>query len=116
MRLKQYVAFLYLSRAGGVNIRKEAGRKLAECIRLYPRTLLTHKTQKLLVAWSLLWLLPSGTSRSAFTSFLRCYGRWLVLRRPEMRELVKALNPVPIGPLQRSTRFREAASSQTGRE
>ena len=114
--VKQYAAFLYLSRAGGVNIRREAGRKLAECIRLYPRTLLTHKTQKLLVAWSLLWLLPSGMSRSAITAFLRCYGRWLVLRRPEVRELVKALNPVPIAPLQRSTRLREAASSQTGRE
>ena len=89
--VKQYAAFLYLTRASGVNVQKQAGRRLAECIRLYPRTLLTHKTRKLLVAWSLLCLLPGGMRRPAMTSLLRCYGRWLLLRRREVRELVKAI-------------------------
>ncbi len=47
--VKQYVAFLYLSRTTSLNFWKEAGGKLAESIRLYPRTLLTCKTWYLLL-------------------------------------------------------------------
>ena len=88
--VKQYVAFLYLTRTPGRDVRKEAGRKLAECIRLYPRTLLTGKTRNLLLTWTLLHLLPFPRWRPTVTSLLRWYGRWLILRRREVRALAKA--------------------------
>lgn len=88
--VKQYVAFLYLTRTAGRDFRKEAGRRLAECIRLSPRTLLTRKTLHLLLTWSLLQCLPARMWRPAVTALLRCYGRWSMLRRREVRELVKA--------------------------
>ena len=62
--VKQYIAFLYLTRAPGLKAWKKAGQKLAECIRLHPRTLLTRKTWHLLFAWSLLQLYRYGWRRS----------------------------------------------------
>ena len=86
--VKQYAAFLYLSRTTGLDFRKEAGRKLAESIRLYPRTLLKRKTWHLLLTWSVLAALPSRIRRCAVMMLLRAYGRWLWLWRPDVRQLV----------------------------
>lgn len=88
--VKQYVAFLYLTRQAGLHFRREAGRRLAQSIYLHPQTLLTRKTLHLLIAWSFLQFLPSRMWRPAVIALLRCYGRWLTLRRREVRELVKA--------------------------
>lgn len=85
--VKQYVAFLYLSRTTGLDFRKEAGRKLAESVRLYPRTLLTRKTWHLLLTWSALAALPSRMRRRAVMMLLRTYGRWLCLWRRDVRQL-----------------------------
>lgn len=87
--VKQYVAFLYLSRTTSLNFWKEAGRKLAESIRLYPRTLLTHKTWHLLLTWSVLALLPSRMRRRAVMMLLRTYGRWMWLWRRDVRQLAE---------------------------
>jgi hypothetical protein len=87
----QYVAFLYLTRASGLEAWKKAGQKLAECIRLHPRTLLTRKTWHLLFAWSLLQLLPVRGRRPAVITLLRIYGRWSMFRRPEVARLVEDL-------------------------
>jgi glycosyltransferase involved in cell wall biosynthesis len=84
--VKQYVAFLYLTRATGNSIRTQAGRRLAECIRLYPRTLLTRKTIMLLFTWTLLFCLPARLWRPTVTTLLRWFGR---LRRAGSRELRK---------------------------
>ena len=86
--VKQHVAFLYLSRARGVDLRREAGRRLAESIRLYPRTLLTRKTWHLILTWLMVNALPARMRRTAVLALLRCYGRWLTLTRPAVRELV----------------------------
>jgi hypothetical protein len=89
--VKQQIAFLYLSRAPGLEAWKKAGQKLVECIRLYPRTILTWKTWRLIFAWSLLQLLPVRRRRPTQTTFLRLYGRWSMLWRPEVRRLVEDL-------------------------
>jgi hypothetical protein len=85
--VKQYVAFLYLSRTTSLDFRKEAGRKLAQSVRLYPRTLLTRKTWHLLLTWSALAALPSRMRRRAVMMLLRTYGRWLWLWRRDVRQL-----------------------------
>jgi glycosyltransferase involved in cell wall biosynthesis len=85
--VKQYVAFLYLSRTTGLDFWKEAGRKLAESIRLYPRTLLTRKSWHLLLTWTVLAALPSRMRRRAVMMLLRTYGRWLWLWRRDVRRL-----------------------------
>jgi glycosyltransferase involved in cell wall biosynthesis len=85
--VKQYAAFLYLSRTTGIDFRRGAGRKLAESIQLYPRTLLTRKTWSLLLTWSLLAALPSRRRRRAVMTLLRAYGRWLWLWRRDIRQL-----------------------------
>jgi glycosyltransferase involved in cell wall biosynthesis len=89
--VKQYIAFLYLTRAPGLEAWKKAGQKLAECIRLHPRTLLTRKTWYLLFAWSLLQLLPVRGRRPTVITLLRIYGRWSTLWRPEVQRLVEDL-------------------------
>lgn len=89
--VKQYVAFLYLTRTTGADVRKEAGKSLLECIRLNPRTLLTRKTRNLLLVWSSLYLLPAPMWRPAVTALLRCYGLWSRLRSREVRQLVGSL-------------------------
>jgi hypothetical protein len=68
--VKQYVAFLFLTRAPGHEAWSKAGQKLAECIRLHPRTLLTWKTWHLLSAWTLLQCLPIGWRRPAIMTLL----------------------------------------------
>jgi hypothetical protein len=94
--VKQYIAFLYLTRASGLEVWKKAGQKLAECICLHPRTLLTRKTWHLLFAWSLLQLLPVRRRRSAVMALLRIYGRWSMLR-PEVWQLVDDLKTSSLG-------------------
>jgi glycosyltransferase involved in cell wall biosynthesis len=89
--VKQYVAFLYLTRHTGGDARAKAGRRLLESIHLYPPTLFTRKTAHLLLAWLLLRLLPSRTWRPAVTALLRCHGRWSTLRRREVRDLVDTM-------------------------
>ena len=86
--VKQYVAFLYLTRTTGLDFWKNAGRKLTESIRLYPRTLLTRETWCLLLTWSALAALPSRVRRRAVMMLLRAYGRWLWLWRRDVRQLV----------------------------
>jgi glycosyltransferase involved in cell wall biosynthesis len=93
--VKQYVAFLYLTRTAG-DVRKIAGQKLAECVRLYPRTLLTRKTLHLLFTWFVVQFLPTRSWRSGVTMLLRCYGRWLRIRRPEVQEVLQAREAVAL--------------------
>ena len=93
--VKQYAAFLYLTRATGLDFRKEAGRKLAESIHLYPRTLLTPKTWHLLVTLTVLAGLPSRMRRWGVMALLRTYGRWLWLWRPDVRRLHASLEKMP---------------------
>jgi len=88
--VKQYVAFLYLTRTPGRGVRRDAGRKLRECIRLYPRTLLTRKTRNLLLTWTLLHFLPFPMWRPTVMSLLRWYGRWLVLTDRDVRALTRS--------------------------
>jgi glycosyltransferase involved in cell wall biosynthesis len=95
--VKQYVAFLYLTRASGLEAWKKAGQKLAECIHLHPQTLLTRKTWHLLFVWSLLQLLPVRRRRPAVITLLRIYGRWSMLRRPEVGRLVEDLERSGLG-------------------
>ena len=95
--VKQYVGFLYLTRSSGLEAWKKTGQKLAESIRLHPRTLLTLQTWRLLFAWSLLQLLPVRRRRPAMITLLRIYGRWSMLRRPEVRRLVEDLERSGLG-------------------
>jgi glycosyltransferase involved in cell wall biosynthesis len=85
--VKRYTAFLHLSRAGGPHVRRDAGRKLAESIRLHPPTLLTFRTWSLVLTWAALECLPAGACRPAVLAILRSYGRWLALIRRDVREL-----------------------------
>ena len=73
--VKQYAAFLYLTRAAGRDFPRRAGQKLAECIRLYPATLLTRKTWCLLLTRALMPLLPARLRRPTVMRLLRIYGR-----------------------------------------
>jgi glycosyltransferase involved in cell wall biosynthesis/N-acetylneuraminic acid mutarotase len=86
--VKQYIAFLYLTRHTGHDLRRRAGRKLAESIRAYPRTLLTGKTLHLLLAWLLLHGLPARRWRPPVMTLLRWHGRWTMIWRREVRELI----------------------------
>jgi hypothetical protein len=95
--VKHYVAFLYLTRAPGREAWRKAGQKLAESIRLHPRTLLTQRTWHLLFAWSLLQFLPVLGRHPAVFTLLRIYGRWSTLRRPEVGRLVEDLERSGLG-------------------
>ena len=85
--VKQYIAFLHLTRGSGPDRRAQVGRKLAECVRQYPPTLLTRKTLLLLVAWSLLRCSPRRLWRPIVAGLLRSYGRVSRIRS-EVRELL----------------------------
>ena len=89
--VKQYVAFLYLSRTTGIDFRKEAGKRLIESIRLYPRTLLSRKTRNLLLVWFSLYLLPRRKWRPAVTALLKLYGAWTRLTQLQVSRLVEWL-------------------------
>lgn len=89
--VKQYVAFLYLGRTADVDFHRKAGRRLAQCVRLYPRTLLTRKTWNLVLTWSLLQFLPPRMRRRAVQDLLTVYGRWLMFWQPEVREVAEGL-------------------------
>jgi glycosyltransferase involved in cell wall biosynthesis len=88
--VKQYIAFLYLTRSVDADVRTHAGRKLFECVRLYPRTLLTRKTVFLLLTWSLSCCLPARLRRPTVTGLLRAYGRWSRIWRRDVRALLAA--------------------------
>ena len=88
--VKQYAAFLYLTRAVDLDIGRKAGRKLVEYIRIYPRALLALKTWHLLLAWMLSRIVPSRLQRRAIMGLFRIYGRWLIIRHAEVRRFVDA--------------------------
>ncbi len=96
--VKQYIAQLYLTRSTRADFRREAGRTLAEGIREYPRTLLAAKTMLLLWTCVLLAPVPPRLRRPAVRALLRCYGRWSVMTRRDVRELVGSLRSSPLGP------------------
>jgi glycosyltransferase involved in cell wall biosynthesis len=83
--LKQYVGFLYLTRAVGPHYKKTAGRKLIDSIRLYPRILFRGKTQTLLWTWILLRITSPSWSTRIVRALLRVHGRLRMLLRPELR-------------------------------
>lgn len=84
--VKQYISFLYMTRASGSGTVTEAGRRLLESIRLYPRALLRRKTRRLVWAWLLLRLLPPATVPRVAHALLRVHGRWMTFRSPRLRE------------------------------
>jgi glycosyltransferase involved in cell wall biosynthesis len=87
----QYECFLYLSRGPVQECRREAGRKLWSSIRTDPRTLLRLKTLKLGAAWLCLRMLPASRVRHVLRRLLRLQGTWAILRRPELRRLVRRM-------------------------
>jgi glycosyltransferase involved in cell wall biosynthesis len=89
--VKQYAAFLYLTRVRDLDFPTRARRKLAEAIRLHPPTLLARKTWCLLLACLPLPWLPARMRRPAVMLFLRSYGRCSALWRPAVRSLVRCL-------------------------
>lgn len=89
--VKQYAAFLNLSRSGGVHWRASAARKLGESVRLRPRTLIEARTWKLLATCALLSALPAAVCRRAVYRLLTAQGRWAWVRRREVRDLVRTL-------------------------
>lgn len=84
--LKQYVAFLYLTRASGPDYIKSAGQRLRHSIRLHPRVLLRRKTQNILLAWLLLHFVPSTLAPRVVAGLLRLHGRLTKLLRPEVQD------------------------------
>ena len=83
--VKQYVSFLYLTRASGPDVVVQAGRRLREAIRLYPRTLLRSKTRRLIGAWLLLRVVPRRAAPRVVRGLLRLHGRWMALRTAQLR-------------------------------
>jgi glycosyltransferase involved in cell wall biosynthesis len=84
--VKQYVAFLYMTRASGPDIVAQAGRRLREAIGLFPRTLLRSKTRRLVGAWLLLRLIPRRAAPRVVRGLLRLHGRWMALRTAQLRD------------------------------
>ena len=99
--VKQYVAFLHLSRVPDPSFPKRAARKLTECIRLHPPTLLTHKTWQLLLTSALLPLLPARLRRPAVIGLLRIRGHWSRLWRSDVRALIRTMRNARIAPVAR---------------
>jgi GT2 family glycosyltransferase len=64
--VKQYVAFLYLTRASGPDYIKRACQRLRHSIRLHPRTLLRRKTQNILLTWLPLRFVPSNLAPASW--------------------------------------------------
>lgn len=85
----QYIAFLYLTRATGVDFRREAGRKLAESIRRFPPVLLKGGTWQLGLTWLVLGALPRSRRRAAVLALLRAYGHLSCLWWPEARRVAR---------------------------
>lgn len=83
--LKQYVAFLYMTRASGPDTVTEAGRRLRESVRLHPRILLGSKARRLLAAWLLMRLAPRDRAARVVLALVRLHGRWMRVRRRELR-------------------------------
>ena len=83
--MKQYLAFLYLTRTPDPHYRAKAGRRLMDSIRVHPRILLARKTRRLLWTWLLLHLVPSSLASPTVTGLLRLHGRLMMLRMPELR-------------------------------
>lgn len=83
--LKQYVAFLYMTRASGSDTVAQAGRRLKESIRLHPRILLRPKARRLVCAWLLMRLAPRGEAMRVVRALLRLHGRWMRVRRRELK-------------------------------
>jgi glycosyltransferase involved in cell wall biosynthesis len=83
--LKQYVAFLYMTRASGPDTVTEAGRRLWESIRLHPRILLRPKARRLACAWLLMRLAPRAAAPRFVRLLLRLHGSWMRVRRRELR-------------------------------
>ncbi|HEU4463878.1 MAG TPA: glycosyltransferase [Gemmatimonadota bacterium] len=90
--LKQYVAFLCLTRAAGPDVVAQAGRRLWEAIRLYPRTLLRSKTRRLIGAWLILRLVPRRAAPRVVRGLLRLHGRWMALRTPQIRRSASTMS------------------------
>ena len=88
--VRQYAAFLFLTRAMDVDATRSAGHKLLEHIRTYPRVLLTFKTWHILFAWGVTEVVPTRLRRRAVIALLRTYGRWLIIRRGEVRQFLRA--------------------------
>jgi glycosyltransferase involved in cell wall biosynthesis len=78
--LKQYCAFLYMTRASGSDSIARAGRRLGESIRLCPRILLGSRTLRLLCAWFLMRLAPRAAAPRVVRALMRLHGRWMRLR------------------------------------
>jgi glycosyltransferase involved in cell wall biosynthesis len=89
--VKQYAAFLYLTRAGSLDFPTRARHKLVESIRLHPRTLLARKTWCLLLACLALPWLPARMRRPAVMMLTRSYGRCSALWRPAVRAVLGGL-------------------------
>ncbi len=85
----QYIAFLYLSRATGIDFRRAAGRKLVESIHRFPPILLKGSTWFLMLNWLVLGALPRSRRRSAVLALLRAYGRVSRLWWPEARRVAE---------------------------
>ena len=83
--VKQYVAFLYMTRASGPDTVAQAGLRLGESIRLHPRILLRPKARHLLCAWLLMRLAPRAAAPRVVRALLRLHGRWMRVRRRELR-------------------------------
>jgi hypothetical protein len=87
----QYECFLYLTRAPVEECRRRAGSKLWRSIRTYPPTLLNIKTIKLGAAWLCLRVLPASLVRRSLQGLLRLQGRWMAMKSPELRNLVREM-------------------------
>jgi glycosyltransferase involved in cell wall biosynthesis len=83
--LKQYVAFLYMTRASGPDSVTEAGRRLRESVRLYPRILLRTRARRLLAAWLLMRLVPRDRATRVVLALVRLHGRWMRVRTRELK-------------------------------
>ncbi len=83
--VKQYVAFLYLTRAPGWDYRRRAGDRLWESVRLHPPALLSRKTWNLLLTWLLLHLVPVELGPGVVRGLLRLHGRWTMPMAPAPR-------------------------------
>ena len=83
--LKQYVAFLYMTRVSGSDAVVQAGRRLLESIRLHPHILVRPKARRLVCAWFLMRLLPWAAAPRVVRVLLRLHGRWMRIRRRELK-------------------------------
>jgi glycosyltransferase involved in cell wall biosynthesis len=83
--LKQYIAFLHLTRISSRDYVKIAGQRLRQSISLHPRSLLRRKTLNILLTWLVLHFVPFKLAPYVVRSFLRLNGRLILLASPELR-------------------------------